>query len=441
MRTYPRNAGSGLTETRPQCYHVRVDSLTPNERENELRHLTVFIGAVAGLLAACTDLSNPTRAADEDSGYTAALGEIAYAAAKALGSSEVRTNVLAAMRASVRVEHALLLGEYLSRSDGAQLRHHAARALGMTEKEFHEKVLALPTLELVVPVRDHRLDWTGSAHIGVAGSLDSDVSEFTVHEPSGLRRSAVSIPQLLEYDVFFYIRPQEGFGTRIDRQADVPGPVIQDPDDGEQAVIVTVTMEGGATRSVDYGQFDNVLELQSALANLHGAGTSVSGDETYADSEECNSELIGDDCRERDDGRPGGGNDERWSEDPTHLKHWGGDCEVIGGDGIGTSEVEVWLSFYTRSDEVRSEGVDCDNDENDWVSRTWPDPGEYMLGASVIDGPRAVRFRLDVIETDWLADDVIIEDFQVLPKHRNILLWWKEDPDDELAFFHVRLRW
>ena len=51
----------------------------------------------------------------------------------------------------------------------------------------------------------------------MAGSLDSDATEFTVYEAFGVQRHAVSIPRLREYDAFFHIRPQEGFGTRIGR--------------------------------------------------------------------------------------------------------------------------------------------------------------------------------------------------------------------------------
>lgn len=222
--------------------------------------------------------------AQEIPGFAAVLGEMAYSTAEALALPEVRANVLAAMRASDRVEHALILGEYLGSGDGVGLLHAAAHALGVTESEFKRKVVALPALELVVPIRDQRLVWTGSANIGVAGSLDSDATEFTIHEASGVRRDAVSIPQLMEYDAFFHIRPQEGFGTRIDRQADVPGLVIQDPEDGEQAVIVTLTAEGGATRAVDLGQFDDDVEFRAALADLFGRAAGGSGGGALADA-------------------------------------------------------------------------------------------------------------------------------------------------------------
>ena len=80
-----------------------------------MRQLRTIIAAVALLLTACTDPSNTNpEVADSDSGHPTVLGEIAYATAEALASAEVRANVLESMRASVRVEHALLLGDYLS---------------------------------------------------------------------------------------------------------------------------------------------------------------------------------------------------------------------------------------------------------------------------------------------------------------------------------------
>ena len=314
--------------------------------KTNMRHLAILITAVALSLTACLDSSNThPEVALDDWGDPAELGQIAYATAEALTSSDVRANVLSAMRASVRVEHSLLLGDYLVSVDGADLLNHSARALKLTENEFHQKVLTLPVLELVVPIRDHRLDWTGSPHIGVAGSLDSDAMEFTVYGPSGMTRNAVGIPQLREYDAFFQIRPQEGFGTRIGRQADVPGRVIQDPDDGEQAVIVTVTMDDGEPRSVDYGQFRDDLELQSALADLvdgsAGGGSGGGGLADFGVDDDCDL-MFGDSCG------GGGGGGQGWSEDPTYLEYWGGFCHIIGGDGAGNSEVEVRLAFNPR---------------------------------------------------------------------------------------------
>ena len=146
--------------------------------------------SVAALVAlsftACLDSPGyQPEVAGEDEGDPTMLREVAYATAKALTASEVRLDVLAAMRASVRVEHALILGEYLGTPDGVRLLRGAAHAVGVTENEFHRRVLTLPALELVVPIRDHRLGWTGSAHIGVAGSLDSDATEFTIMKRPG----------------------------------------------------------------------------------------------------------------------------------------------------------------------------------------------------------------------------------------------------------------
>ena len=73
---------------------------------NNMRHLAILITAVALSLTACLDSSNThPEVALDDWGDPAELGQIAYATAEALTSSDVRANVLSAMRASVRVEH------------------------------------------------------------------------------------------------------------------------------------------------------------------------------------------------------------------------------------------------------------------------------------------------------------------------------------------------
>ena len=138
---------------------------------------------VAFSVMACTD--NMPVASNNGWLDPATLDEVAYAVAVGLASDEARADILEAMRASSKVQHSLLLGDHLGSIKGGRLLRDGALALGVSEDEFYGSVVALPVLEVVVPVREHRLNWMGSARIGVAGSWDSDKPEFTV---SGCRR-------------------------------------------------------------------------------------------------------------------------------------------------------------------------------------------------------------------------------------------------------------
>jgi len=96
----------------------------------------------------------------------------------AMRSDDVRSGVLEAMRASPGVDHHLILGEYLAGPGGAALLAAAATGHGVAESRFLDMVHDLPELEFVVPYREHRLTWTGTAGIGVGAQPDPDCSPF-----------------------------------------------------------------------------------------------------------------------------------------------------------------------------------------------------------------------------------------------------------------------
>ena len=121
-----------------------------SKRVRSLQQRSVVV-LVALSLTACLDSpGTKSEVASEDEGDPTTLREVAYATAEALTAPEVRLAVLEAMRSSVRVEHALILGEYLGSPDGVRLLRGAAHALGVTENEFHRGVLTLPALEFGV---------------------------------------------------------------------------------------------------------------------------------------------------------------------------------------------------------------------------------------------------------------------------------------------------
>lgn len=231
--------------------------------------LTIFV--VTLLMVACDEATRPVAPHDsaELALADADLPELANAVSKGLADPAARHRILAAMRASHAVEHRLILADYLRSPEGADLLAGASRAFDADGDELLarlDRLRQVAEVVVAVPLREHRLKWSGSADIGVAGAWESDALGFVVHEPDGGRRRAGTVEVLESYDAFFLIRPQESWGTRIGRQPDGPGPVIQDPDDGEEAVVWTYQEEGKPPVSVDYGLYDSDEALAAALA-------------------------------------------------------------------------------------------------------------------------------------------------------------------------------
>jgi len=86
------------------------------------------------------------------------------AIASAMNSADVRLDVLKAMRASPRVDHSLILGEYLAGPKAENFLGASAAAVDLTAEELLAMVRGLPELEFVVPFAGHR-SWTGTSQI------------------------------------------------------------------------------------------------------------------------------------------------------------------------------------------------------------------------------------------------------------------------------------
>ena len=237
-----------------------------------MRSSKLFLIALAVFTTACADATRPVATPGDESFAHAldaepTLAQVAGALARGLASPDARRQILAAMRASTEVEHQLILGEYLGSPEGRDLLAGSAAALNTDEAAFLARVARLDEvaqLVISVPLREHRLTWRGSPDIGVAGSWDPDVLDFAIHEPGGRRAEATEMRHIQRYGAFFYVAPRENWGTRIGHQADVPGAVIQDPDDGETAVVWTYKVGDAEPLTLDYGRFESVEDLDTA---------------------------------------------------------------------------------------------------------------------------------------------------------------------------------
>lgn len=90
--------------------------------------------------------------------------------ARALAEPAVRRRVFEDLRDSPFRDHRLPLQSYLRGASGQAVLAAGARATGQSQAQLMELLRALPPMEIVVPVELHRLRWTGTADVMVAGS-------------------------------------------------------------------------------------------------------------------------------------------------------------------------------------------------------------------------------------------------------------------------------
>lgn len=237
------------------------------------------LAALVLVLAACTDIARPdtqkARVTLPDI-QEASISDLAQAVSQAMASVAVRKDILKAMRASSQVEHQLVLTAYLGSRQGASLLERTAEVFSSPALALQVRIGELAELaELVIsaPLREHRMTWRGNANLGVAGTWDSDDQDLVVFKADGSQRRVTQLATLSEYDAFFLIRPRESWGTRIGRQADVPGLVIQESEDGEIAVISIYQVEGREPITVDHGQYESGESLRVALARAEATST------------------------------------------------------------------------------------------------------------------------------------------------------------------------
>ncbi len=319
------------------------------------RYRTGTLLLFAALLPACIDAPvSPPDATPEAAPAEARLATIARSLASAMNSAGVRLDVLADMRASPRVDHSLILGDYLLEPRAGELLDRSADALGVSGTEFTALVRGLGELELLAPITKHRLTWTGSAGVAVAAQWNSDVLDIDVYEPSGEWLEVLDEGDwrsLHGYGALFMVRPRETDGTRIGRQPDVPGPVIQDPGDGQRASILKWRVAAGEVVSFDVGQYELAAEFRAAVAEVMetrgvwGLGTGALADGA-GDSDDC--EFDDDDCDGGPPGGGGGGLDLPWEDPATFIERIKLTKQLDEGGG----DMELRLQMFFLADDM-----------------------------------------------------------------------------------------
>ena len=173
--------------------------------------------------------------------------ELVRAIARSMQQADIRREILGAMRASLVTQHKLVLQDYLADAAGQRLAVAMASVLGAAPGSLQEALRRTPRLDFYVPSSEDRMHWTGGAELVVAMTKIPGAKDavFTV---DGREVSRDLSP--LSGRVVFLLHPEEPKSKRIGAQRPVPGPVIQDADDGEVGATI-ITDSAGVTTEVE----------------------------------------------------------------------------------------------------------------------------------------------------------------------------------------------
>jgi hypothetical protein len=208
-------------------------------RPNARRHAAGLLTLCVSLLGACSDADRTSPLAPEagrhlsaaPAGADATAQQLARAFAAAMNDADVRVQVRNAMRGSTFNEHKLVLQDFATTRAGRRLVQAAARASGTTEVEIDALISSLPAMDFYAPFQAHRLTWRGGAEVAVGAAMDVDAASFTAYTSGGQpvsHKARAAAPGI----TWLFLHPAETKSPRQKPQANTPGSVIQDPDDG-----------------------------------------------------------------------------------------------------------------------------------------------------------------------------------------------------------------
>ena len=211
--------------------------------------------AVATIIAltGCTQTDRVVE--PSHSSFVLSVEQLARAFALGMAQPEARVAVRDAMRASPYTEHKLSLRGFASSRAGQRLIDAAARASGLPVEDLHSSINALPDLDFYVPIQEQRRNWLGTPDYVVSVNISgaAPTSGFDSRgERIPLDLSRAEPPKL----TIVMLQAAEPKSPRIGRQANVPGPRIQDSDDGTLSGSVTFSDRWGKVRTIFLGDMD-----------------------------------------------------------------------------------------------------------------------------------------------------------------------------------------
>jgi hypothetical protein len=221
-----------------------------------------FAAACGAFLLGCTDAPLPT-AAPSPTSRTAIMASLrpttstvstatqadarqfARGLALALRRPSLRAHLRHAMRDSRITDHKLVLQEYVQGKKGEELVTEVAAALGSTPDAVLALVRGLPSMDLYVPFRAHRLAWKGSPEIVVAASFEPDAPTLEVYDLEGAAKS-VRLADGAPARTLVIMHPSEPTGMRAALEPGSTDEAIQSPlESGVTPFMICVCDEGG----------------------------------------------------------------------------------------------------------------------------------------------------------------------------------------------------
>jgi hypothetical protein len=332
----------------------------------------------------CTDAERPesplapgtssslSSASGEQAAEKAAGQQLAHAFALAMNAPDVRVQVRNAMRASPVTEHKLVLQEFVKTPGGRRLVEASAKASGVEVSTIEQLIARLPDMDFYAPFQEHRLTWKATADVFVAATMDVNTETLSGYTREG-RSVTYKVADQAPAQAMLVLHPAEMKHRRINAQADRPGAVIQDPDDGEEGGrVIWISARGDTT----------IIDLADRRRGSSGTVGTL--------CETCMVQPID------EDGSGGGGGGGGASADTTYLDF----AEFFSAD-VGRLEIVITAKYY------RADGTFAG--EKKWERSGLRRETKYYFREPLIfrrvRDETSERINVHVIEKDPFFDD------------------------------------
>lgn len=215
------------------------------------RILSKSIGILMLAGVAACDAADPLEApaSSQPPSFSSDVEMVTYGLARALQSADNQAFLRDRLRESPWVEHKLLLQEFLLAESATPLFDSMAKELATSTDSLRSLVEALPEMDLYMPRQHDRRSWQVGDSMVVLNLRDLDGDNafgFTFDgRPTSYLDTSSDAAILMLHDA-------ERKGRRIHAQADVPGQVVEDQNDGTLSLVITTWHANGSTSVVDY---------------------------------------------------------------------------------------------------------------------------------------------------------------------------------------------
>lgn len=187
------------------------------------QRVSALLGAAVLLIVGCDDSPTPTErsplatseiAESPTDAEQQTISRLAKLVAIAVQDEGLRQRIKTDMRKAPVLEHKLSLSSYVKGQSGGILLAKVAQQSDASKQEFLDLLDEVPPLEFYMPVDDHRLTWTGTTDVIVAGHLDEGdpVWAYSV----GGDRKPLSEESVPNNPVLILTSAENDFSTRID---------------------------------------------------------------------------------------------------------------------------------------------------------------------------------------------------------------------------------